>query len=43
MPNDELINDEITIGDYDSLDSDIDPLQNKTMGIEGVKNENGER
>ena len=38
MPNDEDINDEIIINDYDSLASDIDPLQNEILVIEGVKN-----
>ena len=36
IPNDEDINYEIIINDGDSLESSIDPLQNKILKIEGV-------
>ena len=40
VPNDEDINYEIIIYGDDSFASDIDPLQNKLLKIEGVNNEN---
>ena len=40
IKNDEYIKDEIIIDDDDSLASDIYPLQNEILGIEGVENEN---
>ena len=39
MTNDEDINDEITIDDDDSLDSEIDPPQNEILDIKGGGNE----
>ena len=40
VPNDEDIENEIIVDDYDSLALEIDPLQNKILLIEGVDNEN---